>query len=83
MTNIEVIRQMTEEGLINLIYSLTEGEIKWCRTSKCKTAALDGFYAEDCDWCVHKWLNADAEGANGLLGDSDKKRHNWMEAENE
>ena len=83
MTNIEVIRQMTEEGLINLIYSLTEGEIKWCRTSKCKTAALDGFYAEDCDRCVHLWLVSDAEENNGLLGDSDKKRLYRMEAESE
>ena len=83
MTNIEVIRQMTEEGLINLIYSLTEGEIKWCRTSKCKTAVLDGFYAEDCDWCVHLWLTSNAEEANGLLGDSEKKRLYGMEAESE
>ena len=66
MTNKEAIRRLTEEGLIKLIYCLTEGEIDWCRMSKCPTAALDGFYAAECDWCVHKWLNADAEEEKGL-----------------
>lgn len=66
MTNKEAIRRLTEEGLTKLIYCLTEGEINWCGTSKCPTAALDGFYAAECDWCVHKWLNADADGDKGI-----------------